>query len=221
MEVEAFLDSDMSILDSIELKEEAVQEDPILTKAETFMRENAELKPLAHEHELEAPVPEKYRLLDSILMDSHRDLFNNIHKEYGVSHRILTNIPLHEFIKDREGDDLHGQRISFLICDRAFRTIVGGVEFEEPYNAGTGLDFLREIFSDIGKPLVIVPKTEQLSSQQIHAKLSVIKSGTRSTNTCPKCGKPMRKGKAQKGKNAARPVWVCDRFPVCRGWVKA
>ena len=34
---------------------------------------------------------------------------------------------------------------------------------------------------------------------------------------CPKCGKPMRKMVAHKGRNAGNPFWSCTGYPVCNG----
>ena len=34
---------------------------------------------------------------------------------------------------------------------------------------------------------------------------------------CPKCGKPMRKVIARKGRNAGSPFWACTGYPDCKG----
>jgi four helix bundle suffix protein len=34
---------------------------------------------------------------------------------------------------------------------------------------------------------------------------------------CPKCGKPMRKIIARKGRNAGNPFWSCSGYPDCNG----
>ena len=34
---------------------------------------------------------------------------------------------------------------------------------------------------------------------------------------CPKCGKPMRKMIARKGRNAGNPFWSCTGYPECNG----
>ena len=34
---------------------------------------------------------------------------------------------------------------------------------------------------------------------------------------CPKCGKPMRKMVARKGRNAGNPFWSCTGYPNCEG----
>ena len=35
--------------------------------------------------------------------------------------------------------------------------------------------------------------------------------------TCPKCGKPMRRVIARKGRNAGNPFWTCIGYPDCNG----
>ncbi|MCC5829300.1 MAG: topoisomerase DNA-binding C4 zinc finger domain-containing protein [Phycisphaeraceae bacterium] len=34
---------------------------------------------------------------------------------------------------------------------------------------------------------------------------------------CPKCGKPMAKRTARRGKNPGQSFWGCTGFPACRG----
>lgn len=38
-----------------------------------------------------------------------------------------------------------------------------------------------------------------------------------STPKCPKCGKPMRKVIAHKGRSAGKPFWSCSGYPDCNG----
>lgn len=63
--------------------------------------------------------------------------------------------------------------------------------------------------------------------RDIAQKLGAFKAGTlketpnlsvvRDEPQCPKCGKPMIKRVARKGKNSGGEFWGCPRFPKCRG----
>lgn len=63
--------------------------------------------------------------------------------------------------------------------------------------------------------------------RDIAQKLSALKAGTlkeaptltvlRNKPQCPKCGEPMVKRVARKGKNAGGEFWGCPKFPRCRG----
>jgi len=40
------------------------------------------------------------------------------------------------------------------------------------------------------------------------------------TPDCPKCGQPMIRRTAKKGKNAGKTFWGCSQYPKCRGTIK-
>ncbi len=57
--------------------------------------------------------------------------------------------------------------------------------------------------------------TEHLSAIRLAARdAKMAQSGA---PTCPKCGKPMRKIVARKGRNAGNPFWSCTGYPDCNG----
>lgn len=57
--------------------------------------------------------------------------------------------------------------------------------------------------------------TEHLSRVRLEARdAQVAASGA---PACPKCGKPMRKMIAKKGRNAGNPFWSCTGYPDCTG----
>lgn len=57
--------------------------------------------------------------------------------------------------------------------------------------------------------------TEHLSRVRLEARdAQVAASGV---PACPKCGKPMRKMIAKKGRNAGNPFWSCTGYPDCTG----
>jgi len=62
--------------------------------------------------------------------------------------------------------------------------------------------------------------TEALSRSRIAAraeKKAAASASEGAAPVCPKCGEPMLKRLAKKGRNAGRPFWSCSRFPDCDG----
>ena len=57
--------------------------------------------------------------------------------------------------------------------------------------------------------------TERLSAARLeHRDAAIVAEGAQK---CPKCGKPMRKMVARKGRNAGNPFWSCTGYPDCNG----
>ena len=57
--------------------------------------------------------------------------------------------------------------------------------------------------------------TERLSAARLeHRDAAIVAEGA---PKCPKCGKPMRKMVARKGRNAGNPFWSCTGYPDCNG----
>jgi len=57
---------------------------------------------------------------------------------------------------------------------------------------------------------------DRFAEAQYHFRnITVITSG--GEPICPKCGKPMRKMIAHKGRNAGNPFWSCTGYPNCNG----
>jgi len=208
-EIEAFLDAEMSAFDNL-TKKESAETDPILARAHEFMQRKAEIAPTV--------TWTKYELKPSILEQPSRDLLNKMLQEIGLSHCILTNISLSSFVIRDAMDDLQGKRISFLICDQDYASVIAGIEFQR---AGVDLDFIRRVFEDIDRPLIVFPFMNQFSWSEVREKLSVLQISDDQNPSCPKCGRGMTRRKAVKGKQAGRQFWVCDGFPDCRGVVKS
>ena len=57
--------------------------------------------------------------------------------------------------------------------------------------------------------------TERMSKARLETRDTQIAS--QDTPNCPKCGKPMRKMIAHKGRNAGNPFWSCTGYPNCNG----
>jgi len=57
--------------------------------------------------------------------------------------------------------------------------------------------------------------TERLSSARLERRDAKIQES--GAPQCPKCGKPMRKVVAKKGRNAGNPFWACTGYPDCNG----
>ena len=57
--------------------------------------------------------------------------------------------------------------------------------------------------------------TEALTAERLANRTE--KSVEENAPTCPKCGKPMIRRVAQKGKNSGKEFWSCSAFPNCNG----
>ena len=57
--------------------------------------------------------------------------------------------------------------------------------------------------------------TERMSKARLETRDAQI--AAQGAPKCPKCGKPMRKIIARKGRNAGNPFWSCTGYPDCNG----
>ena len=57
--------------------------------------------------------------------------------------------------------------------------------------------------------------TERMSKARLETRDAQV--AARGAPNCPKCGKPMRKVIARKGRNAGNPFWACTGYPDCNG----
>lgn len=57
--------------------------------------------------------------------------------------------------------------------------------------------------------------TERLSAARLEKRDE--QSAASGAPSCPKCGRPMRKIVARKGRNAGNPFWSCSGYPECNG----
>ena len=57
--------------------------------------------------------------------------------------------------------------------------------------------------------------TERLSAARLAVRDAAVQAA--GAPCCPKCGKPMRKMIAKKGRNAGNPFWSCTGYPDCTG----
>ena len=57
--------------------------------------------------------------------------------------------------------------------------------------------------------------TERLSKARLETRDAQV--AAQGAPKCPKCGKPMRKIIARKGRNAGNPFWACTGYPDCNG----
>ena len=57
--------------------------------------------------------------------------------------------------------------------------------------------------------------TERMSKARLETRDAQV--AAQGAPSCPKCGKPMRKVVARKGRNAGNPFWACTGYPDCNG----
>ena len=57
--------------------------------------------------------------------------------------------------------------------------------------------------------------TERLSKARLETRDAQV--AAQGAPKCPKCGRPMRRIIAHKGRNAGNPFWSCTGYPDCNG----
>ena len=57
--------------------------------------------------------------------------------------------------------------------------------------------------------------TERMSAARLAVRDAAVQAA--GAPECPKCGRPMRKMVARKGRNAGNPFWSCTAYPECNG----
>ena len=96
-----------------------------------------------------------------------------LEQELDSRYRIFVHMPLQEFIKSTNSDELGNRRISFVVCDRRYLIVVAGVEFHTQANSDH-LTVLQAIFDEIKIPLIRFPIQAKYSGSVVRQKLRLI-----------------------------------------------
>ena len=213
-EIEAFMDSDMSILETMRPEIEERTVDPLLAKAEAYIQ-RATSEPDSAPDSVQAP---QYQLKEVILPVAKLGLLQTLERELNAGFRLFINMALSDFVKTDV--DLGGRSISYLICERDSMKVVAGIEFQSGSDKTEEIEILQNIFEQIGKPLLLFPQRNQIPVREVKQTLALIRSELDSTRICRKCGRQMTLKKAVKGKNVGKRFWICVGFPGCKGVVR-
>lgn len=227
-EVEAFLDADMVDFQTFASKAKHEQAaDPLMARAEAYAALNPALVTLnkaetSSDDDIDPvmlPDPHLYRLKLQSFDEITRNLLRLLSSLLPQGFVVLPNVPLSEFVQTEDagaGLKLAGYRIGFLICESSDLTVVCGVQLRDAATGAQGVDFIKTVFGDIGKPLLEFPVSNDISELEVRDQLDPVLQ-SRERRSCPRCGEQMAIRRARKGKRAGETFWVCARFPDCRG----
>lgn len=229
-EIDAFLEADMKAFHTFKVSQkESEAPDPILARAETYAALNpGAVKPVRLESEeasdpllLSSPDPTLHFLREQTFDEVTRNLLLQLLQIVPPDVVVLRDVPLSEFVRVAEGGDykLTSYRVAFLLCTADTLSVICGLQLKEPVSALSGADFVKGVFNDIGRPLLELPVSNDVSAVELNDMLMPVLLG-REQQSCPRCGQEMTIRKARKGKSAGSVFWVCAQFPGCRGVVK-
>lgn len=87
------------------------------------------------------------------------------------------------------------------------KSMINRADFFLSLNTSNSVDYLEKFRKEIEENVV----KENEKTDEIHEKMSLV---------CPKCGAPMIKRTAARGKNAGKEFFGCSKFPTCRAIVE-
>ncbi|MBL4681533.1 MAG: hypothetical protein JKY88_12530 [Pseudomonadales bacterium] len=157
------------------------------------------------------PSETPFRLKEIVLSEGHRNLLQTIEDVLEGRFRVFVHLPLKDFVDG--GSVLEGKEVSYLVCDPHYFNVLAGIDILN--KDATETHFLRELFSEINKPLVLFPKKQIYTDEEVRAKLQFFAGAEQK---CPNCTSSMEKRKLNSA--AEQWVWVCDNYPRCKGHLK-
>ncbi|MDA0788440.1 MAG: hypothetical protein O2780_03170 [Proteobacteria bacterium] len=205
-EIAAFRDADLSALENFRIERSEANPERVSDQVEAIA--TAAGIDLAS---LNAPVAQ-YSLRKTTLDEVHQRFLTTLYQILDGSLVVLVKLPLTDFIRTKSPMGLAGKVVSFLICDKFDLAVRCGIVLGEP-RARSG-DIIEQVFEQIGKPLVRFPPAIDISPAELSDALGPLLSAVPG---CPKCGRPMTRRKANRGRNSGQSFWVCSAFPDCNG----
>jgi hypothetical protein len=182
-----------------------------------------------------------YRLREPFLSSSEMSLFRVLREMVGTRYLICPKVALNDvFYIVRPNENVHffnkifRKHVDFLLCDPETMEPAFGVEIVRPVtkNETRASDqFMDELFTGAGLPLVHIPSSEQYDTADIvHLfQLAVTKIGSSvslrtdrasdSVPQCPLCGKMMVLRVHREGPKAGKKYYGCMDNPRCPGAV--
>ena len=212
-EMDSFLDADMVEFQSFSQKRvESTEPDPLVARAQAAR--NPATAP--------APDPTLFRLKAIPFNEVARNMMILLEAIVPKNISVLVNVPLSEFARAETGNDvkLSNTLVAYLVCESRDMSVICGLQHRDVGAIGDqGIDFVKNVFGDIGLPLLEFPLSNDISEDEIRDQLDPILAG-REVSTCPRCGEAMTIRRVLKGKNAGNLFRVCVEFPKCRGVLK-
>jgi hypothetical protein len=123
------------------------------------------------------------------------------------------------------------RHLDYLLCDPATLRPLAGLELDDSSHARperqASDEFLNDVFSSAGLPLIRVPVQASYTAEQLSGILSgIVRTATPAVSTplapldeaplCPKCGVPMVVRQVAQGPHKGKRFYGCRNFPQCR-----
>lgn len=228
-EMDAFLDADMvGFQSSGQKKIESAEPDPLNARVQAY----AALHPgvVTPDHSapgdvdlpLAAPDPTLFHLKTTPFNEVTRKMMILLEAIVPKNVSVLVNVPLSDFTRAETGNDakLSNTLVAYLVCESRDMSVICGLQHRDVGASGDqGIDLVKNVFGDIGLPLLEFPLSNDISEDEIRDQLDPILA-SREVSMCPRCGEAMTIRRVQKGKNAGSLFRVCVEFPKCRGVLK-
>lgn len=218
-EMEAFLETDLSVFEEFNIAGDSENADPDQIKA-LAIAANVVSMPVGADKE-NVPGASVFRVKDKAFDDVHRSCLQTLDQVIDERFRVFVHVPIQDLARSDEKEyqeRLRGKTLSFLVCDRDSLAVTCGIQIK---GAGAteaeGHAFIEDVFRQIDKPLITLPMLTAYSSLELKESLGDVLEDSPMSRDCPKCGKAMMLRKATKGKNAGKNFWVCKEFPSCKG----
>lgn len=214
-EMEAFLETDLSVLDEFAEREKATD-----GAGQRDVTANVVNMPAGNTSPATSSSP-AYQLREEIFDDVHRSCLKALDQVIQEHHRVFVHVPLQDLVRSDPGesrDRLQSSTLSFLLCDRNSLAVVCGIHLKGAGSSEVERHaFVEEVFRQIDKPLITLPMVTSFSALEVEESLAHI---LKDRQSCPRCGRQMVLREAVKGKNAGKKFRVCERFPECRGFMR-
>lgn len=183
-----------------------------------------------------------YRLREPFLTATEQALFRTLTEMIGTRYVVCPKVALNDIIYIlRPNENVHffskifRKHVDFLLCDPGSFAPSFGVEIVKPIarnNIREADQFMEDLFTDAGIPLVHIPSSEKYEAADIIVlfQQAVAKVGgtdaLRADRTkdavpnCPVCGKMMVLRIHRSGPNAGSKYYGCMDSPRCSGVVE-
>ncbi len=180
-----------------------------------------------------------YRLREPFLTSPEVALFRVLHQMVGDRYLICPKVALNDvFYIVRPNENVHffnkifRKHVDFLLCDPQTLTPAFGVEIVKPVTkteTRAADQFMEELFTSAGLPLVHVPSTDkyeiadvmslfQLALTRIGESVSLrVRRTSDSVPLCPVCGKMMVLRVRRDGVTGDKKYYGCMDNPRCPG----
>ncbi|MCA9080365.1 MAG: DUF2726 domain-containing protein [Planctomycetaceae bacterium] len=178
-----------------------------------------------------------YRLRDDFLSPAELSFYRVLQAAVGDEWAICCKVRLADlfFVPRGDGDTAHRNRIDrkhvdFLLCDPRTMQPRLGIELDDASHNRVERQerdkLVDDVFDAAELPLLRIPAARTYQKPQVIALVkgaladtpreSLPETTTDAVPVCPKCGVPMVRRTASKGRNQGAEFWGCANYPHCR-----